>query len=419
VTGNDTTACGKQGQACAACAFNQVCVQDGLPNARTCQVQATCGPNNCPGCCVGNQCVVATTPQACGTNGQACKACGPSQACGPLGTCVQGPDCNPVNCAGCCVGDICAVGTQNTACGAGGGLCLNCANQAPPRVCQSGVCQAPACGPATCPNGCCSGNTCVTGTQDNACGATGGGACTDCSATNQVCQGRQCREKCSPANCAGCCQNDNLCATGIANNTCGSGGVACTNCSAAGSFCNGLVVPRRCNNQQTTCPATYGACAPGITTPITPALQNVCPDASLDTLTVACAGGPETAACVAAFALLPGACQTCLTPLNHPFEQEAGLFACAAANVDNNCRRQTGCAINCAQTSCNQCLPTSESQCYSLVNGVGGQCRTFANAADGCTSAALAAGQLCSQFSYANYGGWLRSVGDHFCGNTP
>ncbi|MBX3213136.1 MAG: hypothetical protein KF850_13965 [Labilithrix sp.] len=419
VTGNDTTACGRQGEQCRACGLGEVCAQDGQPNARTCQPLPTCGPTNCPGCCVGNQCVVSTTPLACGTNGQACKTCGASQVCDPLGNCVSGSDCNAATCpTGCCVGDICAVGTQQNACGAGGALCQNCSNQSPPRVCQSGSCQLPACGPATCPNGCCSGNTCVAGTQDNACGATGGGACTDCSASSQVCQNRQCAVPCGPANCAGCCRADNTCdVLGNSASSCGQGGVACASCSSSGSFCNGLVSPRRCNNQQTTCPATYGTCAAGISTPITAQLQNVCTDDALDGLVTPCADNPDSAACVSAVAALPAACRTCLGPFNHPFSQRTGLYACAAPSLSTQCRRATGCATNCAQTSCNGCAATSENQCYTLVNGAGGQCAGLAASAS-CANAELVSG-LCSQFSYPNFGAWFRAVGDQFCGNGP
>jgi hypothetical protein len=77
-----------------------------------------------------------------------------------------------------------------------------------------------------------------------------------------------------------------------------------------------------------------------------------------------------------------------------------------------------GCADDCAQTSCTKCPPTSETQCHALVTGVNGQCRSF-HAAASCSNAVLAAGQLCSQFSYADFGQWLRGVGDHFCGNGP
>lgn len=418
VTGNDTTACGKQGQQCEACGASEVCVPDGQPNARTCQPQQACGPANCAGCCVGNQCVTTTTPLACGRNGQACKACGPSQTCDAQGQCVSGSDCNPATCSGCCVGDICAVGTQQTACGAGGAQCQNCAGQSPQRVCQSGTCQLPTCGPATCPNGCCSGNTCVVGTQDNACGATGGGACTDCTASNQVCQGRQCITQCGPSNCAGCCRANNTCdPLGNSNNACGQGGAACANCTASGSFCNGLVTPRRCNDNQTTCPAPYATCPAGVTMPVITQLQNVCSDANLDTLTAACADGPTAPACVTAVNALPAACRTCLAPFNHPFSQRTGLYACAASSVTSQCRRALGCASDCAETSCEQCSSTSENQCYTLVNGIGGQCSAFA-ATTTCASSALAGG-VCSQFAYPNFGAWFRGVGDQFCGNGP
>jgi hypothetical protein len=418
VTGNDTTACGKQGARCSACGFNQICVAEGLPDARSCQVPSNCGPSNCPGCCVGNQCVIATTPQACGNNGKQCKACGPNMVCSPgSGECVRpSGDCNQVSCGGCCVGDICAVGTQNTACGAGGDVCLNCTNQG--RLCQAGVCQSQNCGPATCPNGCCDGNTCVLGTQDDACGSTGGASCSNCTASNQACQDRVCRERCGPNNCSGCCQSNNACVIGVANNACGAEGVACANCAGQNSFCNGLVVPRRCNNAQTTCPASYSSCPDGVATPVTTPLQNACTDVDLVTLGTACADGPDSPACVVALSATAAACSTCLGPFKHPFQQRAGLWACAASFVGQGCRRTTGCAIDCAQTSCNQCLPTSENQCYALVNRNGAQCGAVFNAAS-CAASALETGQLCSQFSYADYGQWLRAVGDHFCGNGP
>jgi hypothetical protein len=151
--------------------------------------------------------------------------------------------------------------------------------------------------------------------------------------------------------------------------------------------------------------------------PVPTPLQKECTDAELDTLAIPCAGGADSPACVAALALLPAACQQCLSPFNHPFEQKAGLYACAAAAVNNQCRRAMGCAVDCAQTSCNQCSATTENQCYTLVNGGNGQCSAFAILAN-CANQVLAGG-LCSQFSYANYGDWLRGVGDQFCGNGP
>lgn len=378
----------------------------------------TCGPENCEGCCAGNNCVVNVTPGACGKDGQACKACGPNEACS-AGVCQPAGGCNPQSCAGCCIGDICAVGTQNTACGLGGGACENCSGQAPPRVCQGGACELPSCGPGNC-LGCCVGNTCVVGTQDNACGSANGQACADCTQTNQVCQAGQCVDKCGPGNCTGCCGATG-CAGGVANNACGSGGVVCDNCTTQASFCNGLVTPRRCNNKQTTCPAPYATCPAAITMPVTPTLQKHCTDAVLANLATACAASPDAPQCVSALQVLVAtspACATCIQPFAKPFTEGSGLWRCAAPFVPATCRRETGCAADCADDSCTQCVPASEAQCRDLVNGPGGQCRTFALAA-GCANAALAAGQLCSQFSYPDYGQWLRAVGDHYCGNGP
>ena len=50
---------------------------------------------------------------------------------------------------------------------------------------------APNCDPTTCPMGCCAFGKCGDGTADDACGQ-GGGVCTNCSATNQVCSFGSC-----------------------------------------------------------------------------------------------------------------------------------------------------------------------------------------------------------------------------------
>jgi hypothetical protein len=328
--------------------------------------------------------------------------------------------CGPGNCAGCCIGaDVCAVGNQNTACGLAGAQCLNCAGLG--SVCQGGACQVPLCGPGNCA-GCCSGNTCVLGTQDSACGQAGA-QCNDCTPGNQVCQGRQCRARCGAANCGGCCTAGNTCAVGFTNASCGSGGAACINCTAAGSTCNTLTVPRVCANQQNQCPAAYPSCAAGTTTPLTASLQNVCDDAlDLDSLQVACAGGPDTGTCIAAFQVLAAAnaaCSACLAPFNQPFRQLSGIYRCTAPFVSNACNRSTGCATDCQDTSCTQCPAGTEDQCRNQVNANGGQCNSYV-AQTFCVASALQPGSLCSPATYgANFGRWLRAVGDHYCGNGP
>ncbi len=409
VTGSDSASCGRQGQACVNCtAVGQVCSA-----GRTCETQTTCNAGNCPGCCVGNNCVVATTPAACGKGGEVCKGCAANETC-TAGVCTPTAGCSPANCVGCCIGDICATGNQNTACGFGGTNCQNC--QGAGRVCQGGTCQLPVCGPANCA-GCCSGNVCVLGTDDGACGQ-GGQACTACGAT-QTCQGRACVNKCSPANCAGCCGTGNACLLGFTAAACGSGGAACTDCRP--STCNTLVIPRICSNAGGNCPAAYPTCPAGVTTPIKPALQNVCPDVDLDALQTACNPGQDSASCTAAFAALAAinpACNTCLDPFNVPFQQLTGIYTCVSPFVSAACNRSTGCASDCGNKSCSGCPAASEDQCRNQVNGGGGQCNTFVNQT-ACVAPAIGPGQLCSPATYGSYGGWLRAVGDHFCGNGP
>jgi hypothetical protein len=320
---------------------------------------------------------------------------------------------------GCCVGDICAFGDRANACGTGGAQCQNCANQTPARVCDNGKCQLPTCSPANCKNGCCSNNVCVTGTTDNACGQIGGGQCADCTDTNQQCVNRQCvGRRCNASTCPdGCCRG-NSCESGFASNACGEGGAACANCTASSSYCNGLVSPRRCNNQQNECPADYGACNAG-PIPAPQLRQNLCRPRDLSALLNACINGPEDAACIKMMSSLPGECQKCLSPFNRPFNENAGLYACAAASVGAPCRQAMGCAVDCADTSCAKCSASSEDTCYLLSNGLNGQCRTYYAGATLCTNDALAPGRPCSQFTYAHFGEWISTVGDRFCGNGP
>lgn len=420
VAGSDSVACGKQGQACTNCtATGRQCVAQGLPNERTCQAPVLCGAGNCPGCCVGNNCIVATTPAACGKGGEVCKGCGANETCN-AGLCVPAPSCSPANCAGCCIGnDICAIGNQNTACGLAGIQCNNCAGQG--KVCQGGSCQTPACGPGNCA-GCCAGNTCVLGSQDTACGQNGA-QCNDCTPANQVCQGRVCRAKCSPANCAGCCTPGNACAVGFTNSACGSGGDTCKNCTLAASTCDTLALPRVCANQANLCPKPYANCPAGTTTGITPSLQNLCDNVvDLDSIAAACAGGADVGTCVAAFQVLAAtnpACAACLKPFDEPFSHLSGVYRCAAPFVNAACNRSTGCVTDCQGSSCSQCPAASEEQCRTQVDGAGGQCNPFVQQT-GCVGPAVAFGSLCSPATYGgNFGGWIRAVGAHFCGNGP
>lgn len=428
-SGLEQDACGRLGQFCDQCFNNEQCVPDGRPDSRTCQpvVNPTCGPGNCDGCCFGNTCV-PSSDTFCGIKGQQCKTCNSNEFCDAVGICESFNTCGLGSCDGCCVGDICARGTQDTACGANGVQCSNCRNQFPAATCQSGSCQAvQTCNPFNC-KGCCQGNVCVAGTQDTACGLNGiggtdagpfGGQCQNCTLFGETCQGGQCVTACNALNCPnGCCQG-NTCVQGRANNACGQFGAVCDNCNARGAFCDGLIQPRVCSDRQKECPAPYGNCPAGLRTEVTPVAQKVCDDFDLDSIAASCTGQNDDFNCDIAISQTGFACQQCISRFNHPFAQKTGLFACAASvpGIGDACRRQMGCTTDCDETSCDFCGSSTESSCYTLVNGTNGQCSKFASATD-CANTELSAGHLCSQFSYPNYSSWLREIGDHFCGDN-
>lgn len=428
-SGTDDFACGRLGQRCDSCAFDEQCTPDGRPGARTCQPFAFCGPGNCDGCCLGDICIPfgATSDDLCGIKGQQCMTCGPNQSCNTgAGFCETIPEkCGPDNCDGCCVGDVCARGLQNTACGAGGEVCDNCKSRgqdcdALTRTCKS----TPKCDQFSCPNGCCQGNTCMPGTSDTQCGGfgfdggIGGQQCQNCALFGQTCQNHQCISKCGPGNCNGCCNASGVCVGGISSTACGQFGDSCDNCTARGSFCNGLVSPRSCNDAQKECPAPYSTCPPGTTTQPVKEKQSVCSDFDLDDISGSCStGSPDDFFCQLIIGEKSPACQTCINNFIYPFARRTGLFNCAATFVDGKCRQDMGCTTDCDQTSCENCSSTgTENSCYTLVNANNGQCNKYSSQTT-CANDALQGGELCSQFSYPDFSGWLREVGGHFCGD--
>jgi hypothetical protein len=150
-----------------------------------------------------------------------------------------------------------------------------------------------------------------------------------------------------------------------------------------------------------------------------PTAQGLCTDADLGTVGADCAGGPEAPACTNALSVIDTTCAQCLQPFTVPFSLRTGLWACVAADVTQPCRRQLGCAASCTQTSCSQCADASEDQCFTLVTNPGGSCSVATTGATACARDRLEPGQLCSQFSYSDFGAWFRAVGDHYCGNGP
>ncbi|WP_240359606.1 hypothetical protein [Pyxidicoccus trucidator] len=120
---------------------------------------------NCPdGCCRDGFCVPRTF-QSCGVGGVGCTVCDGvrANACSALGTCTCGgnPACGGINVDRCDKGQ-CKCGGSSP-CGPG-------------QACVDGRCR---CTPGSCPNGCCSGDTCEPGNEESKCG-TGGEACEKC-----------------------------------------------------------------------------------------------------------------------------------------------------------------------------------------------------------------------------------------------
>ncbi|MFT3710333.1 MAG: hypothetical protein QM817_22145 [Archangium sp.] len=98
------------------------------------------------------------------------------------------PKCTTSNCMGCCdqMTDTCKAGTEATACGKAGTLCIACpTNQVCSSSAQCTTRTSSTCGAANC-NGCCDDTgTCFMGQSASACGSAGA-TCAVCSGT-QTC----------------------------------------------------------------------------------------------------------------------------------------------------------------------------------------------------------------------------------------
>src|SRR5690606_11200342 len=80
--GSELTSCGTGGEQCTTCAAGQICLTEEGGGGR-CEGTPSCGPQNCAGCCTAaGQCVAGSDTIACGRQGEACEACAPGQVCG-------------------------------------------------------------------------------------------------------------------------------------------------------------------------------------------------------------------------------------------------------------------------------------------------------------------------------------------------
>ncbi|HEY5146170.1 MAG TPA: hypothetical protein VII82_05360 [Polyangiaceae bacterium] len=141
--GAANTPCGSNGEACTTCASGESCL------GAACQrdLGEPCTPANCAGCClvgsVASGKIVSTLPQCydgtqdafCGSGAGLCERCSPVMNGGHCvadapsgGHCEEVGQCNASNCAGCCLGNVCAEGQQNIACGIRGAACQDCSD---------------------------------------------------------------------------------------------------------------------------------------------------------------------------------------------------------------------------------------------------------------------------------------------------
>jgi hypothetical protein len=263
-SGGSTSACGSLGQMCQDCLASGFQSCDATRHACN-SVVGQCNTTNCGGCCIGNVCFAGSDPNECGSRGQACQPCASSGLACVGQQCTPPPACGTANCPGCCVGGQCLSGTAQTACGQRGGQCTNCA--ATGAMCVSsgavgGACTQPKCNSNSCPFGCCDANgTCQRGASPAACGG-GGASCRNCLPLGEQCLAQQCAPppSCGPQNCSGCCDPTGNCVTGIFDNQCGGFGGSCSNCEQFGYKCSGsrqcVPPPPLCTPQ--TCP--FGCC---------------------------------------------------------------------------------------------------------------------------------------------------------------
>jgi hypothetical protein len=193
-TGLNNNSCGVGGESCQNCVVGPPCQASGLGGA--CGGKQTCNQLNCRGCCMGIVCVDGMTDSACGSNGDDCKACASGESCQivyPWGGACEAPPFCSANCFGCCQDSQCMTGDSDTVCGGNTSACQDCTRfgahcgmglNGHKCVINSG-CTAQSCA------GCCYGDVCAVGTQAVACGVMGA-ACVDCSHTGQVCVAGSC-----------------------------------------------------------------------------------------------------------------------------------------------------------------------------------------------------------------------------------
>ncbi len=184
--------------------------------------------SSCSGCLSESECRSGVDDSACGAGGEVCVVCETGYICDENRECSIPPECTPENCEGCCQANgRCETGDSENACGAGAAACLACSAG---WTCELGDCIPPAelCGPENCAGCCDELGVCKTGDSDMLCGL-GGGVCSSCSAP-EICAAGSCSDANSCANtCTGCCVGE-TCINPTSDQQCGLNGQTCLDC---------------------------------------------------------------------------------------------------------------------------------------------------------------------------------------------
>ncbi len=169
--------CGRGGAPCVACEGAAQCAE-GL-----CESPPECGADNCNGCCDGDDCIAQPTNAQCGADGSECTECDSEATC-TAGACEL--PCEDT-CFGCCTASGDCIDDEDQDADACGFLGLDCEVCLGDQNCTFGVCSSPGC-IETC-DGCCIGNTCYDGFDNTECGFEE--TCEVCS-EGQLCDGFDC-----------------------------------------------------------------------------------------------------------------------------------------------------------------------------------------------------------------------------------
>jgi len=169
--------CGRGGSPCMVCEGAAQCAE-GL-----CEAPPECGPDNCNGCCDGDDCIATPTDAQCGADGSECTECDSEATC-TAGACEL--PCEDT-CFGCCTQSGECIDDEEQDASVCGFLGFDCEACLGDQNCDFGVCSSPGC-IETC-DGCCIGDTCYDGFDDTECGFEE--TCEVCS-DGQSCDGVDC-----------------------------------------------------------------------------------------------------------------------------------------------------------------------------------------------------------------------------------